>query len=163
MIGISYTSRGLRPHNYSPCKLSRDVQILHRTGRCARHFLAYETGCYADRSERCTAYAVPSAQVSCVQAFSSSFANLQLDFFFFFLRIKVYLMLTILRCYWVSSELYTSEYNRHTWCTAVESDTTVSILYRIQVIPPYTRYFIPHLRTRHIYTYYKTSLRRGGT
>ena len=66
----------------------REVKVLHRTGRCARHFLAYETGCYADRSERCTAYAVPSAQVSCVQAFSSSFANLQLDFFF--LRIKVY-------------------------------------------------------------------------
>ena len=60
------------------------VKVLHRTGRCARHFLAYETVCYAYRSERYTVYAVSSAQVSssCVRAFSSSFANLHLDFFF---------------------------------------------------------------------------------
>ena len=83
--------------------------MLHRTGRCTRHFLAYETVCYAYRSERCTVRAVPSAQVSssCVRAFSSSFANLHLYSFLFLLRIKAYINIDyILICYWASRELY---------------------------------------------------------
>ena len=110
IMGVSYTSRGLRPHNSSPRKLSREVKMLHRTGRCARHFLAYETVCYAYRPERCTVYAVPSAQVSSssVRAFSSSFANLHLDIFSFcFLEIKAYFNVdSISRCYWASRQLY---------------------------------------------------------
>ena len=71
-------------------------------------FPAYETVCYAYRSERCTVYAVPSAQVSCfcLRAFSS-FANLHLDFFLFLFRIKVYFNVdSILTCFWALRELY---------------------------------------------------------
>ena len=63
------------------------LKILRSIGRCARHFLAYETVCYAYRSKRCTlVYAVPSAQVSSLspRAFSSSFANLHLTLVYFF-------------------------------------------------------------------------------
>ena len=100
-----YASRGLRPHKRSPSKLSRGVKIVHRAGRCARHFLAYETVCYAYRSERCTVYAVSSAQVSssCVRAFSSSFANLHLDLYIFKVCFNVD---SSLRCGWASRELH---------------------------------------------------------
>ena len=98
-------------------KLSREVEIYHCRGRCARHFLAYETVCYAYRSERCTVYAVPSAQVSssCVRAFSSSFANLHLEFFVLFNEVH-FNVNYIFRCYWASRELcvidrYTNYYH----------------------------------------------------
>ena len=97
-VRVSYTSRGLRPHNSSPLKLSRGVKILNSTGRCARHFVAYETVWYAHRSERCTVqYAVSSAQVtsSCVRACSSCLANLHLDFLKFYLESKSILMFTL--------------------------------------------------------------------
>ena len=51
IVGVSYASRGLRAHNLSPRKLSREVKILNRTGRCVRHFLAYEAvSMYTDPS-----------------------------------------------------------------------------------------------------------------
>ena len=74
--------------------------ISWRTRRFAMH---------TDSSVVLCTYAGPSAQVSssCVRAFSSSLANLHLDFFSLFFMIKVYFNVdSSSRCYWASREIY---------------------------------------------------------
>ena len=82
----------------SPRKLSREVNILHRTGRCARHFLAYETVYYAYRSERCTCVCCPER--SCLFLLCPSvlflFCQPARWFFIYFLESKYILMLPLL-------------------------------------------------------------------